>query len=362
MVEFAYIHIPFCRQKCKYCAFTSFVNLNLIDKYIDALCQEIEYFYQKEPLKTIYFGGGTPSLLSISQIEKVISKFNFQNNPEITLELNPESGNTEYLKELKAHGVNRLSIGCQTFNNEILSEIGRCHTTNESLQAIKNARIAGFNNISIDLMYGLPHQTIENLKNDLKIIKSNSIEHISTYGLKIEAKTYYSKYMPENLPDEELQAKMYEIIIDELKDYTHYEISNFAKDNNYKSKHNLNYWNLNPYYGFGVSASGFVDNKRYKNTEIIKHYINNPHEKEEELTMDENGLLEEEIFLGFRKMDGINIRQINKKYGINFDKKYENIIKKYTETGHIIKTDNGYKLSLSGVLISNYILCDFLML
>lgn len=361
MVEFAYIHIPFCEKKCKYCAFTSFINLNFINDYINALLVEIDQLYNKEPLKTLYFGGGTPSLLDIPQIEKIITKFNFKNNPEITFEFNPKCNSLNYLKALKSVGINRLSIGFQTFNDKILNKIGRCHNSKENIETFNNARNAGFNNISVDLMYGLVNQTLDDLKSDIDIIKSLGPEHVSTYGLKIEDKTYYSKFTPKNLPDDDMQAKMYKLIVSELQNYNHYEISNFAKDKNFISKHNINYWNIKPYYGFGISASGFINNVRYTNTNSIKKYLTETNKKEEEIKLTKDNLLEETIFLGFRKNQGINISEINQKFNIDFNEKFKKEIEKYLKTGHILKTKNGYRLSLDGILISNYILCDFLM-
>ena len=190
MIEFTYIHIPFCFKKCKYCAFVSFVNLNFIENYVDSLIKQVEKEYDNSLQKTIYFGGGTPSLLTIKQVEKILNKFNFNNKTEISFEINPENITLEYLKNLKKIGINRLSIGIQTFNDEILSEIGRRHTKKEAMSVVKFAKKAGFNNVSIDLMYGLPNQTIENLKEDIKIANSLDIEHISyiDFGIKYRNK------------------------------------------------------------------------------------------------------------------------------------------------------------------------------
>lgn len=360
MIEFTYIHIPFCFKKCKYCAFVSFVNLNFIENYVNSLIKQIEKEYDNSLQKTIYFGGGTPSLLTIKQVEKILNKFNFDDKTEISFEINPENITLEYLKNLKKIGINRLSIGIQTFNDEILSEIGRRHTKKEAMSVVKFAKKAGFNNVSIDLMYGLPNQTIENLKEDIKIANSLDIEHISTYGLKIEDKTYYKKFTPKNLADDDTQANMYKETIKGLSNFNLYEISNFCKNEKHKSRHNLNYWNLNPYYGFGLNASGFDGVNRYRNTENLKEYLIDPTKKDEIIKLTKNEILEETIFLGFRKIEGINVEKINKKFGIDFDKNYKNIIEKYIKTGHIEKTKDGYKLTLDGILISNYILCDFL--
>lgn len=360
MIEFSYVHIPFCAQKCRYCAFVSFVNLNLIDNYIQSLLFQIEKEYDKTPQKTLYIGGGTPSLLKVNQIKQIVDEFVFTENPEITMEINPENADLNYLKGLFEIGINRLSIGIQTFNDEILKLTGRRHFAKDSIQAIKNAKLAGFKNISIDLIYGLPEETKEIWEKDLEIANSLDIEHISTYGLKIEENTYFNKFKPKNLPDEDLQAEMYELSIKKLNNFHLYEISNFCKNKSFQSLHNLNYWNLEGYNAFGISASGFDIKTRYKNTSNIKKYLENPLLKEEIIETTKEGLLEETIFLGFRKTEGINKEKINQKFKTDFDTKYKNQIKKYIETGHLIKTENGYKLSLKGILISNCILCDFL--
>ncbi len=360
MVEFSYIHIPFCTKKCKYCSFVSFVNQNLKKDYVEKLIYEIDKEYKGELQKTLYFGGGTPSLLEIKDIKKIISKFNLEKEAEISFELNPENGSYDYLKSLFDIGINRLSVGIQTFNDEILQKIGRRHNKYDSLKSLENALKAGFKNISADFMYGLLNQDIDLFEKDLNLANSLDITHISTYGLKIEKGTFFEKFPPKNLPDEELQAKMYKLAIEKLTNFKLYEISNFAKEEKYQSRHNLCYWNLEPYYGFGLSASGFDGKKRYKNTTSIKKYLSCPLLKEEVFDMDENSLLEEKIFLGFRKKEGINVGEIEKEFSVDFNKKYGKIIEKYLKTGHIQKTEKGYRLSIEGILISNYILCDFL--
>ncbi len=360
MIEFSYVHIPFCRQKCKYCAFVSFVNLNSIEEYINSLLIEIEKKYDNGAQKTLYIGGGTPSLLNPNLIKKIVDKFNFTKDAEITLEGNPENLTLDYLKQILDVGVNRLSIGIQTFDDNILKLLNRRHSAKEALSSIENAKKAGFKNVSIDLMYGLLEQNIDLFKKDLTIANNLDIEHISTYGLKIEDNTYFGKFPPKNLPDEDMQAKMYELAICKLTNFKLYEISNFAKNEIYQSKHNLNYWNVEPYWGFGLNASGFDGKYRYQNTDIIKEYFKDPLKTKEKILMTKKDLLEENIFLGFRKEEGIDVEKIEKQFNINFNLKYEKIIEKYLKTGHILKTKKGYKLSLEGILISNYILCDFL--
>jgi len=361
----AYIHVPFCLSKCKYCSFVSFNKLELKKAYVFSLLKEIDYYYQNEELNTIYFGGGTPSLLTIDELKKILKKLNFDETTEITIEVNPNDISAEYLKELKNIGFNRLSIGSQTFKDDILNLIGRRHNSDEIINTVKLAKEAGFNNISLDLIYGLPTQKIQDFKKDIDTLLSLGVQHISMYGLKIEEGCSFYKSPPQNLPDDDMQADMYLLAISETtkNGFSHYEISNFAKEG-FESKHNLNYWSENPYYGFGVAAHGFVDGVRYSNYCTIEEYIDNPTSHEFGAFITEKEKLEETIFLGLRKSQGINIKEINNTYNINFDDKYKNTISKYLETGHLKKTDNGYKLSdnkqTNGFLVSNIILSEFI--
>lgn len=361
MPKNAYIHIPFCKRKCHYCSFISYNSLEQKDEYLAALSREIVTEYKGEKLNTLYFGGGTPSLLSTNNFKELLSLFNFENNAEITIEANPESINFEYLRDLKELGINRLSIGAQTFDDKILEQIGRMHNSLHIKEAVKVAKNAGFKNISLDLIYGLPNQTLQGFENDLKTALSLDVEHISLYGLKIEERSYFSKNMPNSLPDLDLQADMYLQAIALIKNagFEHYEISNFSLPG-YNSRHNLNYWENNTYYGFGCAASGYINKIRYTNQLELNKYIENPIEKFTENKLSEQEILEEAIFLGFRKIAGINIEEINKKFGINFENKYAKTLKKYEN--FFIKTQYGYRLSIDGILVSNEILSEFIEL
>lgn len=376
MVKSVYIHIPFCKSKCHYCSFVSFNKLELKKEYLKALGQEIKQSYQGELLNTIYFGGGTPSLLTVQEFENLLRYFNINENTEITTELNPDScysngdfvsiencksGSYDYLRGLYDIGINRLSFGCQTFNNDILKQINRRHTSNQVIDVVKTAQRAGFNNISLDFIYGLPHQTPEMFYDDLKRGINLGIQHISLYGLKIEDGSWFYKNMPEHLPDDDTQADMYLGAIKLLTKhgFEHYEVSNFSKYG-YNSKHNLNYWNNDEYYGFGVAAHGYLNSVRYGNVETLEEYLQNPLNHKESKILTEQEKLEEEIFLGFRKMKGIDVQNIKFKYQIDFDEKYKNILEKYLKLKLIEKTDIGYKLTVQGILVSNVILADFL--
>ncbi len=360
MAKSAYIHIPFCKEKCKYCSFVSFTNDEKMLGYIFSLLKEIDTNYNGEELNTLYFGGGTPSLIEIQYLKKIINKFNLSLNCEITLELNPDDITEDYVKGLIGIGINRLSIGSQSFNDNVLKLIGRRHNSEQIVEAVNIAKKVGFKNISLDLIYGLPTQTIEDIKKDLSIIKSLDIQHISTYGLKIEEGSYFFKNIPENLPDDDLQADMYLEINEFLENnnYKRYEVSNFALAG-FESKHNLNYWNNTEYYGFGIAAHGYLNGVRYSNFRTLEEYLSSPQEQEITKVLAESEKIEEEIFLGFRKTEGINVDKINNKFNIDFDKKYQQTLEKYIPD-FIEKTIKGYKLTLEGTLLSNNILSEFI--
>lgn len=361
MIKYAYIHIPFCKRKCKYCSFISGENIKIKGLYIKTLLKEIKQRYNNYPLKTLYFGGGTPSLLDANEIEEILSLFKFYKNPEITIEVNPETVELDKFFKLKEIGVNRISLGIQTFNNNILEIIGRNHTEDTIYNAVEIIKHAGFKNISIDLIYGLPEQNIALLKEDLEKVIKLDIQHISLYGLKIEESSYFYNNRPKNLPNEDVQAEMFLFICKYLKknEFEHYEISNFSKQG-YKSKHNCAYWKNKNYYGFGLNASGFEENKRYRNTKIIQEYINNPLKREEEYNLTKQENMENEIFLALRLKEGIKIPHINKKYNISFEEKYKKIINKYKKINLLSINKERCFLTEEGFILSNEIMSEFI--
>ena len=364
MTEHAYIHIPFCKRKCNYCAFTSFAVQSYIPKYLEVLTEEIKNNYKNENLKTIYFGGGTPSLLSVEQIKTILALFKYDNSTEITLEINPETIDTEYLKALKNEtSINRLSIGVQTFDNKKLKEAGRLHSAESVFETVKQAKELGFNNISIDLIYGLPEQNIRDVEKDVELALSLNVQHISIYGLKIEKGTRWAYKSPDNLPDIDEQADMYEKIVDILtkNGYKHYEISNFALEG-FESKHNLSYWRNKNYYGFGLGASGYEGKTRYTNAMTFTKYFENNSEKSYSSELTEQEIMEEEIFLGLRCADGINLEDFNKKFKTDFNEKYGDIVTKYRQSGHFKLKGGNLFLTLNGMLISNEIFSEFIEL
>jgi len=333
-----------------------------IPKYTETLKKEIEERYKGETLKTVYFGGGTPSLLTIEQINTILSPLKYSEDAEITLEINPENMDENYLKNLRTKTpVNRISIGIQTFDDEVLKILGRQHTSKTAVDVVNCAKKLGFKNISVDLMYGLPAQTIEKVREDVRKALELNPQNISLYGLKIERRTKWSHNPPQNLPDLDVQADMYEETVKILKKngYNHYEISNFALPQ-FESKHNLSYWKNKNYYGFGLGASGYEGDERYTNSTSFQEYFEDYNKKSMSYKLTAQEKLEEEIFLGLRCTEGININEINKKYNIDFDKKYSEIIRKYQQTGHLKRNKTNVYLTINGMLISNEIFSEFI--
>lgn len=362
MPKSLYIHIPFCKSRCKYCSFVSTTKTSLIEEYVNALCRQIKFQYKGELLRTLYIGGGTPSVLAVKDIEKILNLLKFNGSTEVTIECNPSDLDTNYLKELKYLGVNRLSLGVQAFDDELLKMIGRRHNVQKAEDAVKMVKASGFDNINIDLIYGLPSQDLARYEKTLEKALAQEVQHISLYGLKIEEGCYFYKHYPQNLPDDEVQAQMHKLSKQILEEhgFIHYEISNFAKQG-FSSRHNLNYWEAKEYYGFGTAAHGYIDKVRYANTSNIESYIQNPLMLSDIHFLSAQERLEETIFLGFRKFDGIDVETINAEFGIDFEDKYKKILQKYSNLKHIEKTAKGYKLTEEGILLSNYFLSEFLM-
>ncbi len=313
----AYIHIPFCENICSYCDFCKMkYNKEWINTYLDSLKNEIENYYKGEKIRTLYIGGGTPSSLSTKELNKlfsIVELLDLSILEEFTFECNIESITNEKLILLKKHKVNRLSIGVQTFNENLLSFLNRNHSKKEVKEKIEMAKLVGFNNINIDLMYALPLETIDDVKNDLKLFIDLDIPHISCYSLMIEPNTklYIDKVKE---IDEEIDYEMYKCIEDELtnNNYIHYEVSNYAKKG-YESKHNLVYWNNEYYYGFGLSAAGYLENYRYDNTKNLNKY--NSHNFIDNITkISYEDKIKYHLILGFRKLRGINKEKFKKLY------------------------------------------------
>ena len=361
MVKSVYIHIPFCDSICSYCDFCKFLkNDEWIEKYLNALEKEISTKYKGEKVDTIYIGGGTPSCLNINQLNKlfsIINKINKAGYIEFTFECNIENITEEKLKILYESGVNRLSIGVQTFNNKYLKFLNRNHNENLIKDKINIAKEIGFNNINIDLIYALKEETIEDLKYDLDMFLKLDVNHISTYSLIIEPHTKLYINNEENI-DEELDYEMYNTIIDTLEKngYKHYEISNFAKEG-YESKHNLTYWNNEEYYGFGMGASGYVNGIRYDNTRSINEYLKGNYILEEH-KLDNKEIIENEFILGFRKIEGIDKDLFYKKY--NIDIKSIEVVNKLLEENKLLENKKSIYINPKYIYTSNDILIEFI--
>ena len=312
-----YIHIPFCNSICSYCDFCKMqYNSDWVYAYLDSLKEEVKTYYKGEKIRTLYIGGGTPSILSIDELNKlfeITNLFNTDDLEEFTVECNIESITNEKLILFKKHGVNRLSIGIQTFNPKYIKLLNRHHTFDEVQEKIELAKLVGFDNINVDLIYALPGETMEELENDVDEILKLNVSHISCYSLMIEPNTklYIEKYKQ---IDEDIDYEMYKYIEKRLtnREYIHYEISNYSKIG-MESKHNLVYWDNEYYYGFGLSASGYLENYRYDNVKNINKYNSHNYiEKIHQISDDDK--IKYELILGFRKLKGINKKTFENKY------------------------------------------------
>lgn len=314
-----YIHIPFCNSICSYCDFCKFLNNEKwANNYLESLNKEIDTYYEGDAIKSIYIGGGTPSALSLDQLEilfNIIRKFKTSNNLEFTFECNVNNINKDLLSLLKENGVNRLSVGVESFNKYILKYLNRKH---DKKQIIDNISLAKkyFDNISVDIIYALNIEDMRMLKSDINSALKLGVNHISTYSLIIEPHTaFYNKGVKPI--DEELDYKMYKYINKKLKKngYIHYEVSNYSKFG-YESKHNLTYWDNGEYYGFGISSHGFINSVRYENTRNLHKYFNGEFRFNEVLLSNLEDM-ENELMLGLRKIDGISISKFRSKFGID---------------------------------------------
>lgn len=359
MTTSAYIHIPFCDHICNYCDFCKRYSYpNVVNNYLDALEKDIKDNYNGELLKTIYIGGGTPSSLSINELTKlmkIIKLLKLDSNYEFTFECNPENINEEKLILLKENGVNRISLGVESTNPKYLKYLGRKHNfemVKEKIKLIKKY----VDNINVDLIYALPGEDISDLKKDLQNIVNLDVNHVSTYSLEIHDNTIFGIKKVENI-NEELDSEMYNVICDYLKEkgFNHYEVSNFCKDNTY-SRHNMVYWNNNEYYGFGLGASGYVNNIRYDNTRSMYKYVNNKRLlNSEELTLKDK--ISYELILGFRLIEGINKEKFKKKYNVNLIDQYN--IRKLIKEGLLVDDGINIKVSYDKIYIENSILENF---
>lgn len=327
-----YIHIPFCKSICSYCDFCKFIYNERWEKiYLEILEKEIKEYYENDKVKTLYIGGGTPSSLSLDGLNKlfnIINHFDLSECLELTFECNIDDINTEILSFLSKNGVNRLSVGVESFDKDNLSFLNRNHNKKDIIDKVNLAK-KYFDNINVDLIYALPDEKMHTFKQDVKNVLSLDVSHISTYSLIIEQNTMLSLKKVKPI-DEETDFKMYKYICKKLKKngYNHYEVSNFAKKG-MESKHNLTYWNNEEYYGFGLGAHGYINDMRYENTRNLNKYLNGEY-RFNELLVSNIEQMENELILGLRKLGGINIKVFEEKYGVSIFEvfKLEDAIKK----------------------------------
>lgn len=368
-----YIHIPFCVQKCKYCDFLSAPSTREnMELYMDALKKEMiseSVKYEEYEIETIFFGGGTPSILDVGQIEDCIDvlRTNYQISKlcEITLEMNPGTASMQKLEGWKRAGVNRLSIGLQSANDSELRLIGRIHDFDTFVKSYEQAKAAGFDNINVDLMSALPGQTISGWRETLNKVLLLKPDHISAYSLIIEEGTPLSKHIDEYppVPSEDEDREMYRDTKRILKEhgFMRYEVSNYAKEGK-ECKHNVTYWTRGNYAGFGLGASSMVENIRWHNTENMDKYIKNPTESKEDMEkLSLNDCMEEFMFLGLRMMQGVSKKRFFKEFDMNMDEVYGDVLKKWEKTGHLKMEGDNVSLTDSGIDISNAIFTDFLI-
>ena len=369
-----YIHIPFCKQKCFYCDFKSYSGKEQYMKdYIDALNKEIREKCNGYIIKTIFIGGGTPSYLDEKLLEKLLNNINenvqLKYDCEFTIECNPGTLNEEKLKIMKNNNVNRLSIGLQSTYNELLKKIGRIHTYEQFKENYYMARKIGFDNINIDIMFGLPDMTVDMWENTILEIIKLKPEHISAYSLIVEEDTCFYRLYNDgklNLPQEDDERKMYHIARDMMQEsgYIQYEISNYSKKEK-ECRHNIVYWKDEEYIGVGVSSSSFINNKRIKNIDNINVYINNifknksVYEEVYENSIEDN--MEEFMFMGLRMIEGIDINTFNEKFQKNIYDVYGKEIKKHMEDELLVCTEGKLYLSPKGIELSNYVMSDFIL-
>ena len=363
-----YVHIPFCKKKCKYCDFISFTEMNdCFSLYLDALREEIKE-YKNFKIDTVFIGGGTPSIFSVNQLDRlfgmIYDNFNILPDCEFTIEINPKTLDKDKLLSLKKSGVNRLSIGVQSFNDNELKAIGRIHNSKTAKDTIELINDEGFKNFNIDIMLGLPHQTLQSLEYTLKTALSYNPAHISCYSLILEENTQlyeeYEKGIYKPMSDDD-DRQLYYFAVEFLKKhgYKRYEISNFCKDDKY-SKHNLKYWNCDEYIGVGVAAHSYINGVRFFNTLDLDEYLNHKFRKEDIQTLSTDDKIKEYIIMRLRLNDGIIKKDFKNRFGYDFYDLYEEIINKFTKSGHIIDNGKSYYLSDKGIDISNTIMCEFM--
>lgn len=373
----AYIHIPFCEHICYYCDFNKvFLEGQPVDEYIQSLLTEIRLTLEKHPTKvseTIYIGGGTPTSLTAKQLDVLLTGIHrylpTHTTKEFTVEANPGDLTAEKLDVFKAHGVNRLSMGVQTFDDRLLKKIGRKHSVQDVYDTIKLLEKKQFDNISIDLIYALPGQTLESFRDTLTKALAFDLPHYSMYSLILENKTMFMNWVRQGrleLPTQEAETQMFEEAIIAMAQSGHhqYEISNFAKKGK-ESMHNLVYWDNEHYYGFGAGASGYLNQKRYKNYGPIQHYMKPLQEQRlpifETEEISRANQIEEEMFLGLRKIEGVSLRRFEEKFNKKLTTVYQSVIDELQQQQLAVLEEDYFRLTPKGLFIGNDVFEKFLL-
>ncbi|WP_200908915.1 radical SAM family heme chaperone HemW [Enterococcus sp. RIT-PI-f] len=373
----AYIHIPFCEHICYYCDFNKvFLEGQPVDEYIEALLKEIAVTLAKHPIdasETIYVGGGTPTSLSAQQLDRLLSGIHqilpTSTTKEFTVEANPGDLTEDKMLVLKNHGVNRLSMGVQTFDDRLLKKIGRKHTAADVYQTVNMLEKHDFQNVTIDLIYALPGQTLESFRDTLTRAIDLGLPHYAMYSLILENKTMFMNWVRQGrmvLPSQEAETQMFDEAIEAMAQagLNQYEISNFARPG-FESKHNMVYWNNAHYFGFGAGASGYLNRTRYKNKGPIQHYLKplrdglSPIHEREELTRENQ--MEEELFLGLRKKSGISKSRFEQKFAVPFQEVYGSVAKDLIGKGWLAEADDQVHLTKAGMFIGNDVFEAFLI-
>lgn len=370
-----YIHVPFCKQKCNYCDFYISVSKRYKKQFADAIVAEAimrKSYLNNSDIDTVYFGGGTPSLLSITDIDKILNAlgriYNIKDNAEITLEANPDDLNGSYLLALRKLGINRLSVGIQSFDERMLLLLNRSHTAKSALHCVEKAQKTGFDNITIDLIYGLPDMTIEKWKNTIESALQLNVQHISAYHLTLEPNTVFDFLIRNNkihLPDESTSLQQFEILIDKLSEngFWHYEISNFAKKG-FIAHHNSAYWRQKKYLGLGPSAHSYNGITRQWNVHHVYKYLraidaqNIPAETEVLSLTDKYN---DYIITALRTQWGANEKYIVQQFGDKYAQHFRQYAKRYVATGVLKQENENYFLSRNGIFISDAIIRDFIV-
>lgn len=366
-----YIHIPFCKRKCNYCDFPSFQGISQTEKkkYVDALISEINSYSRPEKIKvnTVFIGGGTPSLLGGEEMGRVLSSvyesFEISEDAEISMEANPGTLTLENAIAYRSSGINRISIGSQSFCENELKKLGRIHNSAAISEAVAIAREAGFSNVNLDLMYGIPEQTMDSFKRSLDSLIALSPEHVSVYGLIIEEGTPFFRGLAElRLPTEDAECDMYYLAAQLLSDngYRHYEISNYAKEG-YECRHNLKYWRDEEYIGVGLAAHSYFGKKRYSNPVTLDEYFSFERERyisTEDIDLEANAY--EYVMMHLRLSEGFSLSEYKERFGTAFTDGREQTLSRFIELGYLMLTDGRISLTERGFYVSNAILTELI--